>query len=51
MNPIPTSVFNTFMISFQHNLHYALYPFTLQSSKKALAASTPEAAMVAFITC
>ena len=24
INPIPTSIFNTFMVLFQHNLHYTL---------------------------
>ena len=24
INSIPTSIFNTFMVSFQHNLHYTL---------------------------
>ena len=39
------------MVSAQHNFHAACLPLTLQSSRNALAASTPDAAIVASIMC
>ena len=51
MNPNLASVRRTYNVSSQHKRQALCLPLTLQSSKKALAASTPDAAIAAFMIC